>query len=132
MRTTFRIRQPYADIFQKCADEFINISPVKPERFIKKMKKNTGMAGGIFGIVDEEGLELRSPIIVAIGDSVTAGHFESILNPESAKNIGSLIERLAAGENPEIIKKKSRKREVCSLLRFMTPEKVILRNFGIC
>lgn len=106
MKTTYRIRQPYADIFQKCADEFINISPVKPECFIQKMKENTGMAGAMFGSVDENGLERRNPVIVALGDSVTAGHFESILDSESAKKMESLFSRIAAGENPEVIKEK--------------------------
>ena len=77
MKTTFRIRQPYADIFMKCADDFICNSPVKPHRFIKKMKENTGMAGGLFGLTDEEGLERKNPVIAALGDSVTAGHFET-------------------------------------------------------
>ncbi len=82
MKTTFRIRQPYADTFLRCADEFVCNSPVRPERFIKKMKENTGMAGAMVGNVDEQGLEKKNPVIVALGDSVTAGHFESMMTQE--------------------------------------------------
>ena len=37
MRTAFRARQPYADMFLKCAREAELRSPVRPERFIKVM-----------------------------------------------------------------------------------------------
>ena len=43
----------------------------------QKMKENTGMTGGLFGLTDEEGLERKNPVIAALGDSVTAGHFET-------------------------------------------------------
>lgn len=81
MKTTFRMKQPYADIFLKCAEEFKLKTPVKPERFMKKMKMNRGCIGAISGFdVDKDGLERKNPIIVALGDSVTAGHFESLLS----------------------------------------------------
>lgn len=86
MKTTFRIRQPYADIFEKCAKEYKNASPVKPQNFIRKLKNNTGMSKSFFGILDEEGLEYKNPLIVALGDSVTAGHFESLLTQEILEN----------------------------------------------
>ena len=97
MKTTFRIRQPYADIFLKCADEFVCNSPVKPERFIEKMKNNTGMAGGTFGFTDENGLERRNPVIVALGDSVTAGHFESTMTPEIMSVLGAFFTEFQKG-----------------------------------
>ena len=46
------------------------------------MKENTGMTGGLFGLTDEEGLERKNPVIAALGDSVTAGHFESLMTPD--------------------------------------------------
>lgn len=88
MRTTFRARQPYADKFLNIAEKFPCSSPVKPERFIKKMLMNQGSTAGISGMgLDEAGLERKNPVIVALGDSVTAGHFEMCLptDPEEVK-----------------------------------------------
>ncbi len=102
MKTTFRIRQPYADQFLKCADEFVCNSPVRPERFIKKMKENTGMAGAMMGMVDEQGLERKNPVIVALGDSVTAGHFESLMTPELLQQfVGAIQIMMGEGTQEE-------------------------------
>ena len=90
MRTAFRARQPFADIFLQCAEEFVCNSPVKPERFMEKMKTNQGSVSGITGLgLDENGLERKNPVIVALGDSVTAGHFEFLLpaDPEKMKEM---------------------------------------------
>lgn len=79
MKTTFRTRQPYADLFLRCAREADCFSPARPERFIKAMKQNRGSIHIFSGFgLDEEGLERKNPVIVALGDSVTAGHFENI------------------------------------------------------
>lgn len=79
MRTSFRVRQPYADIFLDCARKEPCRSPARPERFLKKMLLNQGSIGVLSGFgTDEEGLERKNPVIVALGDSVTAGHFESL------------------------------------------------------
>ncbi len=106
MRTTFRIREPYAGIFLKCADDFVCSSPALPERFIKRMKENTGMAGASFGLTDENGLERKNPVIVALGDSVTAGHFESLMTPELLARMGEFFEVLKQGGSMEDIGKK--------------------------
>lgn len=83
MRTAFRARQPYADIFLRCAKEFVCNSPVKPERFMEKMRQNQGSVGMLSGYgLDEEGLERKNPVIVGLGDSVTAGHFEFLMTAE--------------------------------------------------
>jgi acyl-CoA thioesterase-1 len=52
-----------------------------PKKFILSMKHNTGMVANntVYGL-DENGLERRNPLIVSIGDSVTAGHFEWNIN----------------------------------------------------
>ena len=51
-------------------------------RFIRKMKNNRGAVAGITQLgLDEDGLERKNPVIVALGDSVTAGHFESLVLP---------------------------------------------------
>lgn len=101
MRTTFHTKQPYADLFIKCAEEFSLNTPAKPERFIEKMKKNRGCLGVISGFgLDEEGLERKNPVIVALGDSVTAGHFESLLpkDPvELEKKFANIQQRLKEG-----------------------------------
>lgn len=58
MRTTFRVRQPYADLFLEIAKSFPCQSKVKPLRFIEKMKKNQGIIAMLTGLgLDEDGLE---------------------------------------------------------------------------
>lgn len=80
MRTAFRARQPFADIFLDCARKQPCNSPARPTRFIEKMMTNQGSIGALSGFgTDEEGLERKNPVIAALGDSVTAGHFESLL-----------------------------------------------------
>ena len=101
MRTTYRVREPYRSIFLKCADDFVCNSPVKPERFIRKMRENTGMAGGFLGDRDEQGLERRNPVIVALGDSVTAGHFEMLMTPRTREIMGKLMDALKNGASRE-------------------------------
>ena len=101
MKTTYRIRQPYADIFKRCADEFICNTPVRPERFIKKMKTCTGMAGAITGNAEADGLEKKNPVIVALGDSVTAGHFESLLTNDILAQLGMLMQLMQKGKSAE-------------------------------
>lgn len=86
MRTTFRAREPYADIFLKCAAEQPCTSPARPVRFMEKMEQNRGSLGVITGLgPDEEGLERKNPVIAALGDSVTAGHFETIMPEDPAE-----------------------------------------------
>lgn len=87
----------------KCADEFVCNSPVRPVRFMQIMRENTGMAGGIFGLTDENGLERRNPVIVALGDSVTAGHFENVMTPESGRRIVELVGAVQKGIDQEAI-----------------------------
>ena len=94
MKTTFRAKQPYADILMETAHVFPCISPAKPLRFIQKMRDNQGFIGLINGKgPDEEGLERKNPLIVALGDSVTAGHFESLIpeEPEQVKKFFACI-----------------------------------------
>ena len=104
MRTTYRIREPYCSIFLKCADDFVCNSPVRPERFIRKMRENTGMAGGFLGLTDEQGLERRNPVIVALGDSVTAGHFEAMFTPRAMEVMGKVFAARQSGASQEEIR----------------------------
>ena len=97
MRTKARINEKYAKIFLDCADEFVCNSPARPERFMKIMKENTGVASAMYGITDENGLEKKNPIIVALGDSVTAGHFEGLFSPELFAQLEEIYQPLSSG-----------------------------------
>ena len=59
------------------------------------------MVGGGFGLTDEQGLERKNPLIVALGDSVTAGHFESLMTPERSALFTAAMNKLKAGAPPE-------------------------------
>lgn len=79
MKTTYRIKQPYCDLFLQCARETPCQSPARPERFLRKMAMDQGILGVLSGFgLDSQGLERKNPVIVALGDSVTAGHFERL------------------------------------------------------
>lgn len=94
MKTTFRVKEPYAGVFASCAKEYQIQSPARPERFIRKMKENQGSVGVLTGMgTDEEGLERKNPVIAALGDSVTAGHFESLL-PADPEVIARMLEAM--------------------------------------
>ena len=77
MRTLFRTKPENANTFLHIVDETDTCGTCRPEHFIKVMKENQGMINlfSPFGI-PEDGLERKNPVIVALGDSVTAGHFE--------------------------------------------------------
>ena len=59
------------------------------------------MAGSTFGLTDEQGLERKNPVIVALGDSVTAGHFESLMTPERIARLTAAFKKLEAGIPPQ-------------------------------
>ena len=73
----YRTKPEYAEAFLRIVDETDTCGDARPEHFIKVMKENQGSiyAFSPYGIPDD-GLERRNPVIVALGDSVTAGHFE--------------------------------------------------------
>jgi lysophospholipase L1-like esterase len=105
MRTTYRIPAPYAEQFLKLADEYRCESPARPLRFIEKMKENRGAVSAITQKgLDAEGLERRNPVIVALGDSVTAGHFESLLprDPEALRAMVQGQTGASEGEMPPV------------------------------
>lgn len=107
MRTTFHARQPYAELFLRLAREFHNESPARPTRFMKMMETNQGSIAGITGgSLDEDGLERKNPVIVGLGDSVTAGHFESLITMTPQELMDAMKELMAnpqaAGERPKM------------------------------
>lgn len=75
-----QIETPLAKEFITYALEHDGCVFGEPEHFLKVMKHNTGFVGGLtkYG-QDRAGLERRNPLIVALGDSVTAGHFEMLV-----------------------------------------------------
>ena len=97
MRTMYRTKAEYADAFLRIVDETDTCGDVRPEHFIKVMNENQGAINTFspFGI-PEDGLERRNPLIVALGDSVTAGHFEP------CGNLEEIIATIDAGGMPDL------------------------------
>ena len=79
-----RIETPFAKEFISYALEKEGCIQGSPEHFLKVMKHNTGFNGALtkYGL-DRKGLCRRNPLIVALGDSVTAGHFEMLVRTPS-------------------------------------------------
>ncbi len=88
MRTLFRTDPEIEASFLELADAKPPFNSKRPETFIQIMKTNQGSCGVLtrFGL-DEEGLERKNPVIVALGDSVTAGHFEWLITMEKLREI---------------------------------------------
>ncbi len=68
---------------------------IKPERFMRLMQTNNALVAPLhlYGL-DEHGLERRNPIIVAFGDSVTAGQFEALFD---ATDLDTMLEKIKDG-----------------------------------
>ncbi len=97
MRTRFAMDERYKKILLHCVDEYRYTSAQRPMHFVRVMKENKGCIS--FGGQSEEP-DPRNPLVVAIGDSVTAGHFESFLpdDPEElSKAFKKALEDLARG-----------------------------------
>ena len=99
MRTMYRTKPELAEAFLRIVDETDTCGKKRPEHFIKVMKENQG---GInifspFGMTDD-GLERRNPLIVALGDSVTAGHFEP------CGDLDEIIATIESGGMPDMSK----------------------------
>ena len=79
----YRTKAEYAEAFLRIVDETDTCGELRPKHFIKVMKENQGSINAFspYG-VPADGLERRNPLIVALGDSVTAGHFEPCGNLE--------------------------------------------------
>lgn len=86
MKTIFEMNKKTKEEFLKFAEGKSRYNNTLPIRFIERMQRNQGMVAqnSNFGL-DEEGLERKNPVIVALGDSVTAGHFEWLIEPEKVK-----------------------------------------------
>ena len=77
MKTQFETPNEYAEIARKIANENAVSGNIKPVHFKKVMRENRGFINLLspYGAT-KDGLERKNPLIVALGDSVTAGHFE--------------------------------------------------------
>ena len=97
MRTMYRTKPEYAEAFLRIVDETDTCGSVRPEHCKKVMRENQGAINMFspFGIPDD-GLERKNPVIVALGDSVTAGHFE----PRG--NLEEIISIIDSGGMPDL------------------------------
>ncbi len=102
MKTSFRVKQPYADKFLVLADQCTCVGAARPEHFKDVMANNQGAIGMLTGKgLDEDGLERKNPVICFLGDSVTAGHFESLL-PKDPQEIMAYFQAMASGDSTQI------------------------------
>lgn len=71
----------------------------RPVHFCRVMKENQGYIGKLnpYG-TDGDGMEKRNPLIVALGDSVTAGHFEFCHDMDKVFHL--LEKGVEAGDGP--------------------------------
>ncbi len=78
MKTSFKTPDRYAEALLHIADTSKPEKKKQPLRFMKVMKENRGFINMFnpYSTETEDGLERKNPLIVVLGDSVTAGHFE--------------------------------------------------------
>ena len=96
MKTTFITPRKSAEAFLQIVRETDTSGTERPKRFQKIMKENRGMVHSLSPFAPPgDGLERKNPVIVALGDSVTAGHFEFAGEP------AELFARAGAGQLQE-------------------------------
>jgi acyl-CoA thioesterase I len=100
VKTVFEMSDERRERFLRIAHEVPCTNSIRPQRFIKLLDTNNGLVSGLhrFGL-DEHGLERRNPLIVALGDSVTAGQFEGLFN---FGDMADLWQRVQSGEPLQI------------------------------
>ncbi len=76
MTTKFKTDEQYIAKLRKIADDLDITGNRRPIKFKQKMLKNRGFVNVFSAFPSTDGLEPKNPLIVALGDSVTAGHFE--------------------------------------------------------
>lgn len=83
MRTQFTPKPEYEEAFRKCADKYMQNSDIRAANFDCIMRKNRGNVEVLSPFAPaKDGMERKNPLIVALGDSVTAGHFENVMDIE--------------------------------------------------
>ena len=82
MKTRFVTPAGDAEVFLRIVEETETSGTVRPEGFKKMMRENRWIVQ-LFSPFQppEDHLERKNPVIVALGDSVTAGHFEFTGDP---------------------------------------------------
>ena len=101
IKTKFVTEKDYADKILELTESVQCIGERKPERFKRKIWENRGVASAFSDQpLPADGLERRNPLIVALGDSVTAGHFEFTADPEKLGG-RTVDEVLRSGQVPE-------------------------------
>ena len=93
MKTTFITPKDSAVRFMEIVKETETCGTKRPDKFRKTMRQNRGSIQlfSPYGPT-EDGLERKNPVIVALGDSVTAGHFEFAGDP------GELFSKVDSGQ----------------------------------
>jgi acyl-CoA thioesterase-1 len=77
LKTKIEMEMGLLKEFKNFAKKQKTASKIFPKHFIEIMRKNRGICGYLCREgTDENGLERRNPLVVILGDSVTAGHFE--------------------------------------------------------
>jgi acyl-CoA thioesterase I len=101
MKTQFEMTRDRQERLLRIARETPCTNDIRPARFMRLMETNTGVVSVLsrFGL-DEHGLERKNPVIVAFGDSVTAGHFELLFD---FTDMPGLIAKVQSGELLEIV-----------------------------
>lgn len=99
MHTQYESPEEFSNALLQIVDHTRCINEVRPLSFIEKMKHNRGVARtvSLFGET-EDGMEAGNPLIVALGDSVTAGHFESLYDLDTI--VQWMEQRTLAYEKP--------------------------------
>lgn len=101
MKTTIEMSAERSQRFLRIARETICVSGPRPEKFARLLQTNSGLVAPLTQAgLDEHGLERRNPVIVALGDSVTAGHFENLFPMDDWSKIPQMI---AAGQPLEVV-----------------------------
>ncbi len=97
MRTLFETPKEYEEAVYAIVDSTVAVGTKRPEHFKKIMYENRGNIQGFLNAFGPtpDGLERKNPVIVALGDSVTAGHFEFTPNAEE------VFHRVMAGTTRE-------------------------------
>ena len=100
MRTQFVTPEKYARAVLELVSQTEVTGTVRPERFKRVMRENRGSIN-LFSPYrpSDDGLERKNPVIVALGDSVTAGHFEFTGNPQE---LFAKVDRGEIGEDDAI------------------------------
>lgn len=92
MKTRFEMTADRQARLLQIARETPCTNGVRPARFMRLMQTNNALVSALhLHGLDEHGLERRNPIIIAFGDSVTAGQFEIMFDPADLAGVMAMI-----------------------------------------